>query len=637
MKESNGVLSLHSSLNRPRRPSSHSTHSEISDLSFQSDELQRGHPLLPITNADALSEPYSRPRSRRGRFRAAISAFWDHNYGVVLVLIAMFFGSGMNIGTRLLETPGPHGEPMHPYQILFVRQSITSIGSLTYGYLITSIPHFPFGPRSIRGLLILRGLAGFVGVFGMYFSLLYLPLSEATVLTFLAPMLSCYVCSWVIPGETFTKQQQLASFVSLVGVVFIAQPTSIFKSLFSGEGASTSVVTPTNSSTTAMGPDSASGVSQSVAATPRQHVLAVGIAMIGVVGATGAYVAIRKIGTRVHAFISINYFSVWCTIVSLFCLAVFPDVKFRLPGNSLEWGLLTLLGCCGFIMQFLMTAGLAYGGVSEERENDTVHDGNGENSHQQIANPRPSTEQEATRPHLEVTLPSPPAESSVAHEDRNGSADVSLHLSPYISSPNIRPGTSHLQLSTSRSPSPQMQSVLRRRSPSPNKANLIPSNPEAHAPIHHQTSSHRAHSTPPSPGAYPSLPRSKSPSKKPQYTPSTPGQGTRATSMVYIQMLFALAADKVFFGVTPTAMSWVGSGLILAGAIWVANATDTKPNHNGRRNHKQSESDAARRPWRKEREEESQEEAEGLLAPGVPEDFDGAAVELHDLNSHQHR
>ena len=52
------------------------------------------------------------------------------------------------------------------------------------------------------------------------------------------------------------------------------------------------------------------------------------------------------------------------------------------------------------------------------------------------------------------------------------------------------------------------------------------------------------------------------------------GSGTRATSMVYTQMLFALAGDKLVFGVSPTAMSWLGSGFILAGAIFVAAARD---------------------------------------------------------------
>ena len=79
---------------------------------------------------------------------------------------------------------------MHPFQILFVRQSITSALSIAYGVYFTHIPHFPLGPRSVRWLLVTRGLSGFFGVLGLYFSLLYLPLAEATVLTLLAPILT---------------------------------------------------------------------------------------------------------------------------------------------------------------------------------------------------------------------------------------------------------------------------------------------------------------------------------------------------------------------------------------------------------------------------------------------------------------
>ena len=180
--------------------------------------------------------------------------------------------------------------------------------------------------------------------------------------------------------------------------------------------------------------------------------------MIGVIGATGALTAIRVIGTRVHAFISINYFSVWCSIVSLAGLIVFPDVKFRLPGNLTEWGLLAVLGFCGFIMQFLLTAGLAYGG------------------------PAPNQETSPTTPH--------PLQGAKIRDLE--------HIGGHA----------------------QLEDVTRRQ-------------------VKSKVS------------------------------------GTRATAMCYTQMLFALAGDKLVFGATPDTMSWIGSVLILAGAVWVAAARDS--------------------------------------------------------------
>lgn len=154
--------------------------------------------------------------------------------------------------------------------------------------------------------------------------------------------------------------------------------------------------------------------------------------------------AIRWIGTRAHPLISVNYFSVLCTIVSLFAVIVVPGVDFRLPANLAEWGLLASLGGCGYALQFLITAGLAYGGPSNKSSKNDMEDRG----------------------------------SRDAGKRENGQEEMKQ------------------------------------------------------------------------------------------------GSGTRATNMVYTQMLFALAFDKLIWGITPNAASWAGSGLILCSAVWVAIARD---------------------------------------------------------------
>lgn len=47
-------------------------------------------------------------------------------------------------------------------------------------------------------------------------------------------------------------------------------------------------------------------------------------------------------------------------------------------------------------------------------------------------------------------------------------------------------------------------------------------------------------------------------------------KSSRATNMVYTQMLFALAFDKLVWGTTPGTLSIIGSSLILGSAIYVA-------------------------------------------------------------------
>lgn len=60
-------------------------------------------------------------------------------------------------------------------------------------------------------------------------SLKYLPLADATVLTFLAPSVTGYT-SHLLLHSPFTRSQQVASFVALAGVLLIARPSSFFSS-----------------------------------------------------------------------------------------------------------------------------------------------------------------------------------------------------------------------------------------------------------------------------------------------------------------------------------------------------------------------------------------------------------------------
>ena len=122
------------------RPSLDSTYSELSELSFHSSELHNRHPLIRSLSRDA--DTSSQRRRPPSRFQASWDSFIETNYGALLVLASQGFGTGMNISARLLETPGPHGEPMHPFQILFARQSITAAICTAYGLYTKSIPAF---------------------------------------------------------------------------------------------------------------------------------------------------------------------------------------------------------------------------------------------------------------------------------------------------------------------------------------------------------------------------------------------------------------------------------------------------------------------------------------------------------------
>ncbi|KAI9817670.1 MAG: hypothetical protein M1826_001516 [Phylliscum demangeonii] len=278
--------------------------------------------------------------------RSGWRVFYASNKGVLLVVLAQFFGSLMNVTARLLET---QAESMHPLQILFARMSVTSL--LCMGYMwYARVPHFPFGSPEIRGLLVARGIGGFIGVFGLYYSLVYLPIAEATVLIFLAPVVSCWACS-IFLHEPFTRAEQIGAFVSLAGVVLIARPTSLFSALHPSQGAPPPP----------MGGGAVSSAAESAdTPTPSQRLIAVGVGLLGVMGAACAYTTIRWIGARAHALITVTHFALWSTVLSILAFALFPSIPFRLPHDAQEWGYLVFLGATGFIMQILLTAGLQH-------------------------------------------------------------------------------------------------------------------------------------------------------------------------------------------------------------------------------------------------------------------------------------
>jgi hypothetical protein len=146
--------------------------------------------------------------------------------------------------------------------------------------------------------------------------------------------------------------EQMAAYVSLFGVVLIARPFSFFAAMShsdepvppaSGDSDFAPVMNGTGAS-----PDRLAADYDAVTST--QRATAVGIAMLGVLGAAGAYTTMRWIGKRAHPLISVNYFATWCTIVSVVAMFTMPGVGFLLPRYFKDWCFLIFLGICGFVM-----------------------------------------------------------------------------------------------------------------------------------------------------------------------------------------------------------------------------------------------------------------------------------------------
>jgi drug/metabolite transporter (DMT)-like permease len=303
------------------------THHRIHD--FQSPQSLR--------RAGASSIRHKYYQFKKTPLRVRLHNIWHsiiYSYlGVKLLLLSQFFNAGMAATTRLLETTSD--PPFHPLQILFVRMTITYAGCFAFMYW-KRIPDFVIGPPGVRLLLILRGTVGFFGVFGLYYSVNYLELSDATVITFLTPTMAA-ILAWFFLGEKLIPAELAGGFVALLGVLLIARPAFIIHWI---QG---------NSHVHSGEPDD----------IPEYlRMRAIFFALLGVFGAGMAFVSIRWIGKRAHPLISVSYFAAWCVLVSTVGLILIPGLSFVLPQNAYQWMLLFALGICGFLMQFSLTAGI---------------------------------------------------------------------------------------------------------------------------------------------------------------------------------------------------------------------------------------------------------------------------------------
>ncbi|KAF1967066.1 hypothetical protein BU23DRAFT_302792 [Bimuria novae-zelandiae CBS 107.79] len=198
-------------------------------------------------------------------------------------------------------------------------------------YLYLSLTHHstsPLGAPALRPLLLLRALAGFAGIWGFYYSLRTLTLSTATVLNFLAPILAVLLLG-LFPGAALSPAQLLAGATSMAGVICVLQPWN----------------TPTSH-------------------TGNAQALAVAAAFVGVAGGAVSFVALSRLGDRVHPILTVAYFSTTCVVLSGAMLLV-QWKKLHLPTTPLQWLLSFALGILGFIMHWLLTASLTWDGDSK--------------------------------------------------------------------------------------------------------------------------------------------------------------------------------------------------------------------------------------------------------------------------------
>jgi drug/metabolite transporter (DMT)-like permease len=128
----------------------------------------------------------------------------------------------------------------------------------------------------------------------------------------------------------------LAGITSFLGVIIMADPLSLYTSSYFP--------------------------SPSTQITSMNRMTATVLALYSVFATTGAFVIIRLINNRAHPLIQVNYYSLCSTLISSLLLLIPTRLEEKqhtfLPSTLREGLLLACVGICGFMLQFLMTAGL---------------------------------------------------------------------------------------------------------------------------------------------------------------------------------------------------------------------------------------------------------------------------------------
>jgi drug/metabolite transporter (DMT)-like permease len=204
------------------------------------------------------------------------------------------------------------GQRMPSMEIVFFRSVIT------LGLTWVALRHAGVSPFGIqRRLLVLRGVLGSIALACFFFSLVHLPLGEATLIQYMNPVFATLLAGMVL-RERLRAPEVICLVASLLGVLFIARPEALF-------GAAADPIEP----------------------------LHVAIALGGAAFSGAGYVVVRKMGTAEHHLVVVFYLPLLAVPLSI----PFAAADWRWPTPT-EWLLLAAIGVATQLAQMSMTRGL---------------------------------------------------------------------------------------------------------------------------------------------------------------------------------------------------------------------------------------------------------------------------------------
>ncbi|HYX92924.1 MAG TPA: DMT family transporter [Myxococcaceae bacterium] len=226
--------------------------------------------------------------------------------GLGYMALSAFFFSIMALLVRVL------GERLPSSQIVLAR----SVAALAMSWLLLRRAGVsPWGNH--RPLLVLRGLFGFGALVCSYWSLVHMPLADATVLQYTNPVFTALLAALLL-REPLRGADLVSVVISLLGVVLVARP----RALFGGDA---------------------------VPLDPR----VVGVSLLGAMCSAAAYTVVRK-GRRLdHPLVVVFWFPLVATP-----LAIPPAIRDWVNPTPREWVLLLGVAVATQAAQVFLTHGL---------------------------------------------------------------------------------------------------------------------------------------------------------------------------------------------------------------------------------------------------------------------------------------
>ena len=226
--------------------------------------------------------------------------------GIRAMAIGAFWFSLMGLLVKLA------GRRLGSMEIVFVRSVIT-LGLSWWSLRRLGIP--PLG--SNRRLLFVRGLLGATALLFYFYSIVHLPLGEATLIQYTNPVFATVLAA-VILRESLRGREIVCLVASLLGVVFVAHPPPFL-----------------------------------AVDSPQANPLSIGAALVGAACSGCAYTLVRKMRLTEHPLVIVGYLPLLGVPMSL----PFAIAQWTWP-DPWEWLLLIGVGVTTQLAQISMTRGL---------------------------------------------------------------------------------------------------------------------------------------------------------------------------------------------------------------------------------------------------------------------------------------